>query len=345
MENKDKEYTEQELIDPALYVVHNNGGSITTSKLIEGLFKLLSPSEKDRQILFGRNDSRFSQKVRNLISHKTLCPEFCDYKIDGKSSTIIINSNGIDRLSNSEYYQYITNEKVINDVIKNAEFQGAESLELEIEEQEFNFKDKSYISLDSVNYSVFELKRKYDKTISDINSGTEVKNGIILNETFQRTGNVWTKKQKSCLIESILMGIPIPFIYLAESQNGNLIVIDGRQRLTALFEYLNNKYSLSNNLNYLKELRGKKAKELVGDLELFRAKIEDASLYIIKIKLFTPESLKLQIFSRVNTSGTQLNAQEIRHALHQGAVTELLEKLSEEINLLPKNRILVCFFS
>ena len=75
----------------------------------------------------------------------------------------------------------------------------------------------------------------------------EPQNGLILDDSFQRAGDVWGTKDKVKLIESILMDIPIPFIYLAEGKKGNLIVIDGRQRLTALFDYLDNKYLVQNN--------------------------------------------------------------------------------------------------
>ena len=134
------------------------------------------------------------------------------------------------------------------------------------------------------------------------------------------------------------MDIPVPFIYLAEGKRGNLIVIDGRQRLTALFDYLDNKYPLRN-IEFFPQLRGKKAQKLVGELETFKTKIEDYHLYVIKIKMSTPEEFKLQIFARVNKTGMQLNPQEIRHALHQGESTILLEKISNKFNIISKKRM------
>lgn len=132
------------------------------------------------------------------------------------------------------------------------------------------------------------------------------------------------------------MDIPIPFIYLAEGKKGNLIVIDGRQRLTALFDYLDNKYPLRS-IDFFPELRGKKAKDLVDEFETYKTKIEDYHLYVIKIKMSTPEEFKLQIFARVNKTGMQLNPQEIRHALHQGESTLLLARISEKYNII-KNK-------
>ena len=106
------------------------------------------------------------------------------------------------------------------------------------------------IKIDKGFYSVFELKRKYDYSNKK----------IILDSSFQRE-NVWTTKQKSELIESVLMGLPLPIFYFNQDKFANLIVIDGRQRLTALFEFLGGNFSL-NNLKILPEYNGKKFDDL-----------------------------------------------------------------------------------
>lgn len=326
-----KTITERELVIPALKVILQNGGKITTTDLISKLVEIMKPGAEDMQILFGRNDTRFSQKVRNLISHKTICPIYADY--DSKSHSLTINESGIKLIES-----YNTSVGIQEHIFNNEEgsfFDGQDSLE---EDEEYNFLDKKYVSVENLNYSVYELKRKYDKTQQDLLSGVEPKNGLILDESFQRTGNVWSKKQQCQLIESILMDIPLPFIYLAESSGGNLVVVDGRQRLTALFQFLDNKFTL-NNLTYFPELNGMNAKKLKDENELYKTKIEDAHLFVIKIKETTPSSLKLQIFSRVNRNGTPLNSQEIRHALYQGASTKLLERLSYEFEFLKRTRM------
>ena len=92
--------------------------------------------------------------------------------------------------------------------------------------------------------SVFQLKRKHDKKPPLIR----------LDPDFQRH-TVWTPKQKSELIESILMGIPLPLIYVKEDEKGVYIVVDGRQRLTTMFEFLNHEFALQQ-LSVLKELNG-----------------------------------------------------------------------------------------
>ncbi len=162
-------------------------------------------------------------------------------------------------------------------------------------------------------YSIYELKRKYEE-----------KKTVILDPEFQRH-QVWTTKQKAELIESILMGIPLPLIYLAEDRKGNLQVIDGRQRLTALFEYLNDDFTLQS-LSIMGHLKGKKFKDLEP---LEQSKLEDYQLIVYVIKPQTPDRIKFDIFDRVNRGGTQLNKQEMRNALYQGKSTKLLKKLSQ----------------
>lgn len=185
------------------------------------------------------------------------------------------------------------------------------------------------IKIAQMFYSVFELNRKYTRAINnkdnkEFYSNGVRKNQIILDSDFQREP-VWNDKQKSELIESVLMGLPLPMIYLYEDENANLIVVDGRQRLTTFFEYMSNKFKLKD-LTILKDLKGKK----FNDLPLsYQSKIEDYQLSTQVIKPPTPDSVKFQIFDRVNRGGTILNNQEMRNALYQGNSTQLLNKLSE----------------
>lgn len=328
-------YSEEDLIIPALFELYLNRDGMTTAMLIKSLSAALTPEGPDAEILFGRNDSRFSQKVRNLISHKRLYP-FVTLSNKDKETFFTINDDGINALKSSEYfelnYQDRQNE---NKKLASYDFDGEDTFE---EIENYNFLEKSYVSVENVNYTVYELKRKYDKTKRERELGLEPQNGLILDDSFQRTGDVWGTKDKGKFIESVLMDIPIPFIYLAEGKKGNLIVIDGRQRLTALFDYLDNKYPLRN-IEFFPQLKGKKVAKLTEKLESFKTKIEDYHLYVIKIKMSTPEEFKLQIFARVNKTGMQLNPQEIRHALHQGESTLLLEKISNKYDIIKKKRM------
>jgi uncharacterized protein with ParB-like and HNH nuclease domain len=102
---------------------------------------------------------------------------------------------------------------------KDVEVEGEETLEKHSSEDYPNIS----IKMTKEQFSVFELKRRYEK------------NTLKMNPDFQREGNVWDYKQKSELIESILMEIPIPIIYFFEDEQGYKQVVDGRQRLSCLF--------------------------------------------------------------------------------------------------------------
>ena len=168
------------------------------------------------------------------------------------------------------------------------------------------------INVSKDDSSVYELKRQFDKK------------RIELSPSYQR-GNVWNSKQRSELIESILMGIPLPIMYFFQNTSGIKQVVDGKQRLTALFDFIDNKFSLSE-LNIMGELKGKKFKDLTG---LQQGKLEDYKVSINVIKPPTPDRIKFDIFDRVNRGGTRLNNQEMRNAIYQGPATKLLERLKD----------------
>lgn len=172
------------------------------------------------------------------------------------------------------------------------------------------------IKIEQAQYSIFELKRRYDKK------------RICIDPDFQRN-SVWSLKQKSELIESVIMGIPLPLIYLAENEDGKLVVVDGRQRLTTFFEFLDNKFKLRD-LKILPQINGMNLEELDKSKLYSRyvTMIEDTQLVVQIIKYPTKDRVRFDIFDRVNRGGTPLNKQEMRNALYQGNATKLLNKLS-----------------
>lgn len=173
------------------------------------------------------------------------------------------------------------------------------------------------IKIEQAQYSIFELKRRYDK------------GKICLDPDFQRNA-VWNQRQKSELIESVIMGIPLPLIYLAENEDGKLVVVDGRQRLSTFFEFLDGKFKLKN-LKILSQINGMSMKEMDADsvYSRYATTIEDTQLVVQIIKYPTKDRVRFDIFDRVNRGGTPLNKQEMRNALYQGAATKLLKDLSE----------------
>ncbi len=170
------------------------------------------------------------------------------------------------------------------------------------------------IKIDKGFYTLFELNRRFNDSPKR----------VILDSDFQRE-DVWSPEGKAELVESVLMGLPLPIFYFSQDKYGNLIVVDGRQRLTALFSYMNDDYKLKN-LKILPDVNDRKFSELSP---VQKARIEDFQIQAHVIMPPTPDRIKFDIFDRVNRGGMRLNKQEMRNALYQGAATRLLKTLSE----------------
>ncbi len=142
---------------------------------------------------------------------------------------------------------------------------------------------------------------------------------------YQR-GYVWNLRQASRLIESFLLGLPIPQVFLyRERSSPKLIVVDGQQRLGTIARFYNGELRLRGvNGTWV----GKTYDELIED---DRLTLDDATLRAIVIRQIQPNdnSSVYQIFERLNTGGTQLNDMEIRRAIFQGNANGLLDKLND----------------
>ena len=111
---------------------------------------------------------------------------------------------------------------------------------------------KNKINITREFLSVFDLKRKferfekykekYQKENTYLNL-SDMEDSLVLEPDFQRS-YVWPRKKKIQLIESILLGIPLPSFYFSEDINSNLLVVDGKQRLNAIIGFINNNSSM-----------------------------------------------------------------------------------------------------
>lgn len=135
----------------------------------------------------------------------------------------------------------------------------------------------------------------------------------------------------SRLIESILLDVPIPVVYLAEEKDGAFSVIDGQQRLTSFLSFLDGKFPSGEDfklsgLRVLSDLNRKKYDQLDKDQQ---AKIKTTTIHSIIIKKESNEDIKFEIFERLNTGSTKLNEDEIRNTVYRGEYIKLLSQLSE----------------
>jgi uncharacterized protein with ParB-like and HNH nuclease domain len=150
-----------------------------------------------------------------------------------------------------------------------------------------------------------------------------------LQPDFQRQF-VWDKKKASSLIESLLLDVPIPVIYLAEDSESTLLVIDGQQRLSSIFSFIDGNLPDGQafkliGLTILRDLNQKGYAEID---ELFQEKLEECALSTITIKKESDYELQFEIFERLNTGSVKLNDQELRNCLYRGPYLDLLKKLS-----------------
>ena len=188
------------------------------------------------------------------------------------------------------------NMKYIDDQ-KDLEDYNTVDINIEAEEKEQDENTDNYpnlsIKIEQAQYSIFELKRKYDK------------DRICIDPDFQRN-LVWTNKQKSELIESVIMQIPLPLIYLAENEDGKLVVVDGRQRLTTFFQFLDNEFRLKD-LKILPQINGMNFNELEEShlYSRYVTIIEDTQLVVQIIKYPTKDANKiLGVFSNIATNAS-----------------------------------------
>ncbi|MFE3994261.1 DUF262 domain-containing protein [Streptomyces goshikiensis] len=151
---------------------------------------------------------------------------------------------------------------------------------------------------------------------------------------FQR-GRVWKHVQKSRLIESVLLQIPLPAFYFAEDTDGFMRVVDGLQRLSTIHDFVRggegSGFSLKG-LEYLGEaVEGQRFDDLPAP---WKRRINNAQIMAHVIDPTTPPDVMYDIFKRINTGGTPLNAQEIRHCMSKERSRAILKKMtsSEEFN-------------
>lgn len=171
---------------------------------------------------------------------------------------------------------------------------------------------------------------KIDVDISVYNLGTLLEQleyeEIDLTPDFQRSSDLWTDVAKSRLIESILMGLPIPSFYFSEDEETpKLIIVDGLQRLCSLKDFWVTKRLKLKGLQFLTSLNGKGVDEL--DRTQIR-RLKGLKITVNKLRKGTPPEVKLAIFQRVNTAGIPLNYQEMRNALYPKKATSLLKKMA-----------------
>lgn len=143
---------------------------------------------------------------------------------------------------------------------------------------------------------------------------------------FQRNF-VWDKTRQSKLIESILLGLPLPSIYLSQYSDGRLTIVDGLQRISTIKNFMNDNLVLCN-MEYFNDCNGKTYSELKHILPLLQyRRFRQTQIMCFVIDYRSPNALKFDLFRRLNTGGKSLNEQEIRNCLSRPHLQNLLLKM------------------
>ena len=143
-------------------------------------------------------------------------------------------------------------------------------------------------------------------------------NAYIMDPDFQRDF-IWPEDKQSKLIESVLMRVPLPVFYLAEDDQGRMVVVDGLQRLSTFKRFVNGDLCLT--LPGQEELHNKRFGDLSPKL---KNRVEDCNLIFYIMDAKVPDRARLDIFERVN-GGVPLTRQQMRNSLYMGAATRFLK--------------------
>lgn len=171
-----------------------------------------------------------------------------------------------------------------------------------------------------------------DVDISTVNLGSLIEqlenDEIDLQPDFQRAADVWDNVKKSRLIESILLGLPLPSFYFSEDPvSQKLSIIDGLQRICAIRDFVlkEDEPLKLEGLQFLKNFEGLTFSQLARP-EVKR--IKSLKITMNTLRKGTPLDVKYIIFQRVNTAVEPLTPQEMRHALNQGPAAIFIKELA-----------------
>ena len=191
------------------------------------------------------------------------------------------------------------NNKVIDDARKLAAEQQIKELRKEVD-------------YDTRDYAIDFLVQQYRE------------NEFYIPDEYQRQ-YIWEDSDKNRFIESILLGLPIPFMFFSDTDDGRCEIIDGAQRTQALEEFMQNDLIL-NNLKKLTELNGFTYNDLP---EYFKRKFNKTTMRIIVLSDETTMDIRKEIFNRINTTGRPAKPSEIRRGSYAGPFMEFLKECTK----------------
>lgn len=156
----------------------------------------------------------------------------------------------------------------------------------------------------------------------------------ILDPVYQRRGR-WSVTRQSRLIESFIMNVPIPPVFLYEADYASYEIMDGKQRISTIRDFYEDKFALEN-LEYWSELNGLKYSQLPGVIKRAIDRRYISSIILLNESSDSNEKaelMKMMVFDRINSGGVRMEYQESRNAKYQGPFNSMVCELSENESL------------
>lgn len=153
----------------------------------------------------------------------------------------------------------------------------------------------------------------------------EFQNGLFYVPPYQREF-IWNEPHKRRFIESVILGLPIPMMFVADMEDGRLEIVDGAQRIQSLEQFVNNDLVLDGLLR-LPSLNGFRH----GDLpKAQQRKFGTKAMRLVVLDDSTTPELRQEIFDRVNTSGVKAKASEIRRGTFTGPFMDFIRDRAQD---------------
>lgn len=199
-------------------------------------------------------------------------------------------------------------------------------------------RDTLKFNLDQIQQKARERTVKTQNVEYDLETLTKriAKGSIRLDPEYQRRHR-WSEETSSRLVESLILNIPIPVIFISQDidvdeetdeATARYTVIDGQQRLTAIYEFMRGGYALSG-LEVLAELNDSYYKDLPPFLV---RRLEERTVKCLRIDSTVDAQVKYDIFERLNTGSVKLEPQELRNAIARGPFNDEIKELAKDQN-------------
>ena len=160
---------------------------------------------------------------------------------------------------------------------------------------------KQDIKYDTRDYAIEYLKQKFED------------GDLYVPLDYQRNF-IWNESDKCFFIESVLMGLPIPFMFFSDTVDGRVEIVDGAQRTHTLVEFVQGDLVL-NGLEILTESNGFTFNDLDPAIQ---RKFENTNIRVVFLEEVTTEKVRQEIFKRINTGGIQARPTETRRGAIEG---------------------------